>query len=155
MLGLLTGLLGKFKIYLIMAGIMGLMLLSFYWYFNWSQEKMAILQANNAKLELAVDEQKKTIEAMAAFQKKQAEDFRTLQEDLNKTTEYKSSLEEKLAKHDLEMLARKKPGLIEKRINDATDQIFKQIEAETGGNPPKSKSTTNPTKKTKPPLAGQ
>lgn len=132
MLSLLTGLLGKFKIYLIMAGVIGLMLLGFYWYFNWSQEKIAILTANNAKLELAVQEQKKTIETMLAFQKKQIEDIRALQDDLNETTRYKDELEEKLAKHDLEMLARKKPGLIEKRMNDATKAIFDQIESETG-----------------------
>lgn len=146
MLGLLTGFLGKFKIYLIMAGVMALMLAGFYWYFNWSQDKIAILAANNAKLEVAVQEQKQTIEEMLAFQKKQIQDITSLQKDLNETTKYKNDLEEKLAKHDLEMLARKKPGLIEKRINDATRQIFDQIETETG-------APGKPVKPIAPPLA--
>lgn len=152
MFGLLTGFFGKFKIYLIIASIIGLMLLGFYWYFNWSQNRIALLQANNAKLELAVEEQKKTIETMIAFQKKQNEDIKSLQNDLNSTLEYKNSLEEKLTKHDLEMLARKKPGLIEKRINDATKKVFDEIERETGATTT-SKKPQELTNDIPPPLA--
>lgn len=132
MFTLFTAFLGKFKIYLIMAGVMALMLGSFYLYFKWSQNEIATLVANNAKLEMAVQEQKRTIEEMVAFQKRQAKDLVDLQKGLNESRAYGNQLEEKLAKHDLEMLARKKPGLIEKRINDATRKVFDQIESDTG-----------------------
>ena len=54
----------------------------------------------------------------------------------------KSRLENKLANHDLEYLAKKKPGLISKRITDATNSMFGAIEDasnhSTSPRPPKS-----------------
>lgn len=44
-----------------------------------------------------------------------------------------SRLQELLSKHDLTYLAKNKPGLIERRINDATDRAFSDIECLTGG----------------------
>ena len=129
---MLTSLLGRFKTYLIIAGIMALIAGGFYVYFKWSQNEIAKLAANNARLEMAVQEQKKTIEEMVTFQRKQAKDLVDLQNDLNESRKYGNQLEEKLTKHDLEMLARKKPGLIEKRINDATKKVFEEIESNTG-----------------------
>jgi len=36
----------------------------------------------------------------------------------------RDALSTKLMKHDLEELSRLKPGLVEKRINDATKELF-------------------------------
>ena len=43
-----------------------------------------------------------------------------------------SELIEKLQKHDLTRLSLKKPGLIEKRINDGTKELFESFESLTG-----------------------
>ena len=51
-----------------------------------------------------------------------------LQQSLQKAEEYNTDLQRKLNDHNLTKLSSKKPGLIEKRINDATSKIFKELE---------------------------
>jgi hypothetical protein len=47
---------------------------------------------------------------------------------LQKAEQYGDDLREKLNNHDLTKLSAKKPGLIEKRINNATAKIFQELE---------------------------
>ena len=53
-----------FKLAAVMALVTGLILAGFYWYYNDTQEKLAILHENNAKLETAAKLQKQAIEEM-------------------------------------------------------------------------------------------
>lgn len=59
------------------------------------------------------------------------EQNRILQEANEKAREYQESLIEVLTKHDLEYLALKKPGLIETRVNNATQKVFDSLESIT------------------------
>ena len=52
------------KLALIMLIVMGVMGSGFYWYYQDSQAKMAILHENNAKLETAIVSQKAAIEQL-------------------------------------------------------------------------------------------
>jgi len=47
---------------------------------------------------------------------------------LQEATAYKDELISKLQRHDLSRLSLRKPGLIEKRINDGTSQVFDDLE---------------------------
>ena len=47
---------------MIMIIVMAVVLGGFYWYYQDSQEKIAVLQENNAKLEVSVQTQKEAIE---------------------------------------------------------------------------------------------
>ena len=49
------------KIAMIMIVVMAVVLGGFYWYYQDSQKKLAVLQENNAKLEVSVQTQKETI----------------------------------------------------------------------------------------------
>jgi len=51
-----------------------------------------------------------------------------LQKSLQKAEKYNTDLQRKLNDHNLTKLSSKKPGLIEKRVNDATSKIFKELE---------------------------
>lgn len=51
-----------------------------------------------------------------------------LQKSLQKAEVYNTELQRKLNDHNLTKLSSKKPGLIEKRINDATSKIFRELE---------------------------
>ena len=57
-----------------------------------------------------------------------------LEVKLRKAEEYGDELRATLNKHDLTHLANKKPGMIEKRMQDATDELWNDIESITGDN---------------------
>lgn len=122
----------------------------FYWYFQWSQKQLGTLRENNAALSVTVDEQKQAITELESFQRRQNVNIVELQQDLASSESARRSLEEKFLKHDLEYLARNKPGLIENRINSATVDVFRQIEQETGATDNTVPSTATPIP---PPLA--
>jgi hypothetical protein len=72
-----------------------------------------------------------TVKSLQANQEKFATLNKDLQMKLNKAEEYGDDLRKKLHKHDLTRLSIKKPGLIEKRINDGTKKLFERIESLT------------------------
>ena len=51
---------------------------------------------------------------------------------LEKANEYKDTLINKLRKHDLAKLSMQKPGLVEKKINRGTENLFRSLENLTG-----------------------
>ena len=53
---------------------------------------------------------------------------------LREAEKYKDEITEKLQKHNLTRLSAAKPGLIEKRVNEATSKIFKELEEITATN---------------------
>ena len=59
-----------------------------------------------------------------------------LQVRLDKANDYKNTLIDKLRKHDLSKLSLKKPGLVEKKINNGTKKLFRSLENLTGATPP-------------------
>lgn len=120
------------------AGVIGIILLVisglFYWYYDHSQKTIRQLEANNAKLEVSINEQKNTIDALQKHALNQAQQVVELQTNLNAANDYRATLEKLLREHDLTALARSKPGLIENRMNAATAKIWDDLEALTGGN---------------------
>lgn len=115
-----------------MLSAIAILLAGFYWYFQWSQKQMSTLRENNAELSVTVDQQKQTISALESFQRRQNANLVELQQNLATSEAGRRSLEEKFLRNDLEYLARNRPGLIERRINAATLDVFRQIEQETG-----------------------
>jgi hypothetical protein len=96
----------------------------FSWYYKRTQNTIMTLTENNAKLELAVESQKETIVAMQESFKMQAAALTTLSSSNQTLNTEKEELSTKLMKHDLEELSRRKPGLIETRINNGTKDLF-------------------------------
>ena len=97
-------------------------------------EKMAMatqLQTamdNQLRLENAVNTQNEQIEK--AVEDKRTSDARIelLTIANNQATEKIDELREKFARHDLNMLSLRKPGLIEKVVNRGTAAVFKELE---------------------------
>ena len=59
-----------------------------------------------------------------------------LNKDLRKAEVYGDELRNTLNKHNLTHLANKKPGLIEKRMQNATDKLWDDLESITDSNTP-------------------
>ena len=123
-----------FKIYgiILIIGIVGAIGFGAKYYYDTTQNKIAVLQDNNAKLELVAETNQSTINRLQEDNAKMNELSKELQSDLAEATKYKDELIEKLQKHDLTRLSLKKPGLIEKRINNGTKELFESFESLTG-----------------------
>ena len=112
-------------------GIIGGVGYGAYAYYQDTQQRIATLQTNNAKLETVSKQNELTVKSLQKNQEKFATLNKDLQMKLNEAEEYGDDLRKKLHKHNLTRLSIKKPGLIEKRINDGTKKLFKSIESLT------------------------
>jgi len=121
------------KIYMLIfvLGIIGGVGYGAYAYYQDTQQRIATLQTNNAKLETVSKQNELTVKSLQKNQEKFATLNKDLQMKLNEAEEYGDDLRKKLHKHNLTRLSIKKPGLIEKRINDGTKKLFKSIESLT------------------------
>ena len=121
------------KIYMliIVVGLLGGVVYGAYAYYKDTQQRIATLQQNNAKLETVAKTNELTINSLQESQEKFATLNKDLQMKLDKAEEYGDDLRKKLHKHDLTRLSIKKPGLIEKRINNGTKKLFERIESLT------------------------
>tara|TARA_B100000902_G_scaffold344669_1_gene350202 strand:+ start:1058 stop:1435 length:378 start_codon:yes stop_codon:yes gene_type:complete len=102
-----------------------------YAYYSNTQERLKQLQQNNAKLEVSVQSLEKVKNTLEEDAQKQANQVTSLIVKLEKAEKDQDELRAKLNKHDLTRLSEKKPGLIEKRINDGTKKLFTDFESIT------------------------
>lgn len=100
------------------------------------QNRVATLQVNNAKFESAVKIQQETIKRQTADAAKFQELNNKLSLELKTAEAGLDKLRQTLANHDLTKLVVMKPGLIETKINDATNDLFNQLKIDTGSTPP-------------------
>ena len=104
-----------------------------YYYYTDTQERLAVLHENNAKLETAAKAKDAMIDALESTQEELEAINSQLALDLQSATDYTDELRKKLQEHDLTRLSLQKPGMIEKRVNDATEKLRKQLETDTSG----------------------
>ena len=104
------------------------------YYYDTTQATIAQLRENAAKLEVANEENQKTIKQMGEDSKRLNALTDALTADLRKAEQYGDELRDTLNKHNLTHLANKKPGLIEKRMQNATDKLWGDLESVTSDN---------------------
>ena len=95
-------------------------------YFLYNQN--VTLKENNIKLETAIVQQEEAIVVMKESYERQGRALNTL---TNKNAQIEAEMNGYLdifRRHNLNKLAIAKPGLIEKRANDATKAVFESIE---------------------------
>ena len=129
---------GMLKIYMliVVVGLVGGVVYAGYYYYKDTQSRIQTLTENNAKLETAKAIQDQTIDTLIADREKFDKLNKDLQTKLDKANSYKNTLIDKLRKHDLAKLSLKKPGLVEKKINNGTKKLFRSLESLTGATPP-------------------
>lgn len=118
--------------YLILLLLLGSLGSGAWYYYTDTQERLATLRDNNAKLQMVAETNQETIERMEADFVKAQENMLALQERAKEAEAYQDELASKLRRHDLTALTLQKPALIEKRVNNATAKIFDQLEIDTG-----------------------
>ena len=117
---------------IVVVGLVGGVVYGGYYYYKDTQSRIQTLTENNSKLEIATQQQENTINTLVEDRKKFEELNNELQTKLDDANQYKDKLIDKLRKHDLAKLSMKKPGLVEKRINNGTKKLFRSLENLTG-----------------------
>ena len=100
-------------------------------YYKDTQERIATLHKNNAKMEVVQKQNEAVMKSLTEETTRLNELNFDLQGKLNEAEKYKNDLISKLQKHDLTRLSHQKPGMIEKRINNGTQKIFDSLESLT------------------------
>ena len=131
------------KVYmlLLVLGVIGGVGYGAYYYYKDTQARIAILTENSAKLEQAASTQKQTIDVLIADAAKFNELNKELNTRLEAANDYKNTLIDKLRKHNLAALSLKKPGLVERKINNGTKKLFESLEKLSAVEPDPSSTT--------------
>ena len=106
-----------------------------YFYVQNLQKNLEIARANVAKMEIAVQTSEASLKLERAETARLGELNNQLSNDLQKAEQYGDELRSTLQKHNLTHLANKKPGLIEKRMQDATNKLWDDLESITTPTP--------------------
>ena len=115
----------------ILIGIIVAMVLAFGGYYWLTEKRLATLTENNAKLTIAARTNQDTIDKLTQDYEQQQELNSELRVKLTAAEAYGDELAKKFREHDLTMLTLKKPGLIERRVNSATQKILDDLESST------------------------
>jgi|TARA_B110000211_G_scaffold116550_1_gene134981 hypothetical protein len=108
-------------------GVLGVVGYGGYMYYKDTQERIATLTANNAKLETAVQISEDSVALLQNDIVKNAELNSKLQNKLQIAEGYGDQLRATLQKHNLTHLANKKPGLIERKMQNATNRLWDDL----------------------------
>jgi hypothetical protein len=92
----------------------------------------AVLIANQAALESAVELQDATIEALQQDIARGNEIREAVERDFSAAREQVQALRDRLSEHELGYLAANRPGLVENIINDASAEVARCFEIATG-----------------------
>jgi len=120
------------KLALVMFVLMCAMSGGAYWYYNDTQERIAILNENNAKLETAVQTNEEALASQRASFEAMVVENNKLQEQFKEINNRNRSLENRLSRHDIGASGVAKPSLTEKVLNNATKNAQRCLEIFSG-----------------------
>jgi hypothetical protein len=107
-----------------LIGIILVLGLGGYYLYNQNQ----VLSANNLALEGAVKEQQAAMDTMRESFEKQGKALNQMSRKNAMIEQEMNSYLDIFRRHNLNQLAIAKPGMIEKRVNNSTKQVFESIE---------------------------
>lgn len=110
-----------------LIGIILVLGLGGYWLYNENQT----LSANNMKLEGAIAEQTAAMETMRESFEKQGKALMNMSRVNAEIEAEKAEYLAIFARHNLDNLALKKPGMIELRFNKASEEVMEGLEDDT------------------------
>lgn len=101
--------------------------LSTWWLYGTNQT----LKENQIKLEAAVEEQKQAMEIMKEQYEKQGKALMNMSRQNAQIEQEKAEYLAIFSRHNLDLLAIKKPGLMELRFNKASEEVMEGLEDDT------------------------
>lgn len=120
---------------LMIMGLLGGAAYGAKYYYDSTQATIQRLSAEKAILDTALEQQTASINQMQVQMEKQNQLNTELQTSLQEANAGLNEMRSKFARHDLTKLAIAKPGLIQTRINNGTENVFREIEENTENKP--------------------
>lgn len=127
------------KIWIIIGILITIISGAVYFYYSTTQDRIAALIANNATLTANVqtitnanEQNIQTIDNLQAAYIKVQEDFSRVQSEFQITRMQNTELRERLGRHELNALAAAKPRLVERTVNNASDNATRCFELLSG-----------------------
>lgn len=102
------------------------------YYYDTTQNTIATLRDNNAKLEVAVDTAQASVESLQGDMVKLGNLNRSLQQDLQRAEQYGDELRQKLSKLNLVVEALKDSKQLEGKMNGASANLWRELMDDTG-----------------------
>ena len=121
--------------FLIVLLLFGSMIGGGYFYYQDSQATIARLRDNNAKLSLVAETNQATINQLQQDAENAQARMQELSVRAKEAEEYQDTLISKLRRHDLTALTLRKPGMVEKRVNNAVVKLGEDLEEYTSDKP--------------------
>lgn len=112
-----------------LAVLMALGGYGFYLYYEHTQERMQEQAAEIALVRMANENLADTVAKKDEALSRQIENLNRLNREVATIRKEAGDMAELLSRHDLRYLAAKKPGLIERRVNSGTKDVFNQLKA--------------------------
>ena len=114
----------KVYIMIVVIGLVGGVVYGGYAYYNSTQQRIATLTSNNAKLEVAVKSKDKALDFMTANFEKQSKLNNELSGKLAEAEKENTVIRDKLAKGNLITDSIADPVVMEQKINEQVSSIF-------------------------------
>jgi hypothetical protein len=115
----------------VLLGMVLIMGIGFGTYYFLTARTIRVLTENNAELSIAAATSQDTIDELQDNSELFEQLNQELAENLQIAEEYGDRLSRTLREHDLTRLTLQRPGLIEGRVNNATAQVFSDLESIT------------------------
>lgn len=139
--------LGKIKTLLIVTAVLGAVGFGAWKYYTYTQEQIRVYATNAANAEQAQQATQAALDSVRENLEQVQKQFNEVTEDFSNAQKRVDTLEEKLSEHDLGQLAQARPGLVEKIINDASNEVGRCMEILSGS--PLTEKEINATKPSK------
>lgn len=118
--------------YFILAAILGAVGFGAWKYYEYTQNQIRIFAENAATAELAQRETEAALQKTQQDLELVQEQFVIVTEKFQVAEQRVKTLEEKLSEHDLNYLASRRPKLVEKVIDKATENVLRCLEIASG-----------------------
>ena len=131
------------KLSLILGGLLIATAAGSFYYIDYLNEQIGILKGNQVVLETEIEKQNESRQNHLAEQKNQQAQLNQLENDKRAAMEDVNRLRKTFANHDLDELALAKPGMLQSRVNKASNRVMTTLENLSNPNQFDEKPSTN------------
>jgi len=131
------------KLSLILGGLLVVSVAGSAWYIDYQADQISTLKGNQVVLETEIEKQNESIQNYLAEKKNQQAQLNQLENDKRAAMEDVNRLRKTFANHDLDELALAKPGMLQSRVNKASNRVMTTLENLSNPNQFDEKPSTN------------